>query len=79
MRLRGPESIVGHAPSRTTGVETYVIHRPAGTYPAGSLCVELGEAWLVGCMLQDERHTRAYRSLDEAAREWHKITGEIEL
>lgn len=79
MKLRGKETIVGHAPSRTTGVETYVIHRPAGVYPAGSLSVELGEAWLVGCMLQGERHTRAYRSQDEAAREWHKITGEIEL
>jgi hypothetical protein len=30
-------------------------------------------------MLQNERHTRAYRSQDEALREWHKITGEIEL
>ena len=31
---------------------TYVIHRKAGTYVAGSGTIEHKEAWLVGTMLQ---------------------------
>lgn len=79
MQLRTGETIVGHAPALSTGIETYVIHRAAGRYPAGSLSVELGEAWLVGIMLGGQRHTRAHRTLESAARDWHRITGKIEL
>ena len=79
MHLQTGETIIGQAPALHSQRMTYVIHRKAGTYVAGSGTIEHKEAWLVGTMLQGVRHARAYRSQDEALQEAHRITGEIEL
>jgi len=79
MNTQKGETILGQAPALRSGVMTYVIHRAAGQYTAGSGMIDQPERWLVGCMLQGVRHTRAYRSQDEALQELHRITGAIEV
>lgn len=58
--LRTGESIVAEGVSKSTGGRLWLIHIPAGRYPAGSGMRDEPEAWAVCSVFDGRRNSRSF-------------------